>query len=162
VVSLRVYAERLVVVAETKVIASHTRVFSRDHGVPGKTRYDWRHYLAVLQRKPGALRNGAPFSELPESFRQLQGKLLKRPGGDREMVDILAPVLLHDEQQVEQAVAAALTIAQPSKQHVLNCLSRLQEAPRPKASHTPPTLRLVTEPLADASRYDRLREAANE
>jgi hypothetical protein len=23
--------------------------------------YDWRHYVSLLQRKPGALRNGAPF-----------------------------------------------------------------------------------------------------
>jgi hypothetical protein len=52
--------------------------------------YDWRHYLAVIQRKPGALRNGAPFTEMPDAFRQLQGHLLKRPGGDREMVEILA------------------------------------------------------------------------
>ena len=27
------------------------------------TVFDWRHYLAVIQRKPGALRNGAPFAE---------------------------------------------------------------------------------------------------
>jgi hypothetical protein len=40
----------------------------------------------VIQRKPGALRNGAPFVELPEAFKRLQGDLLKRPGGDREMV----------------------------------------------------------------------------
>jgi hypothetical protein len=33
--------------------------------MPERTVYDWRHYLAVLQRKPGALRNGAPFAELP-------------------------------------------------------------------------------------------------
>jgi hypothetical protein len=27
----------------------------------GKVRYDWQHYIPVLERKPGALRNGAPF-----------------------------------------------------------------------------------------------------
>ena len=94
---------------------THERVFTRDHSASGKTIYDWRHYLSVVQRKPGALRNGAPFAELPESFRQLQAKLLKRPGGDREMVDILALVLLHDEQLVEQAVTEALKVEQPSK-----------------------------------------------
>jgi len=157
-VSLRVYAERLVIVAEANVVAVHSRVFTRDHSVSGKTVYDWRHYLSVVQRKPGALRNGAPFNELPESFRQLQSILLKRSGGDREMVDVLALVLLHDEQLVEQAVTAALAVEQPSKQHVLNCLSRLGEAPRPQPLPAPPLLRLVTEPIADASRYDRLRE----
>jgi len=51
--------------------------------------YDWRHYLAVEQRKLGALRNGAPFTELPPSFKQFQSALMPRDGGDREMADIL-------------------------------------------------------------------------
>ena len=148
---------RLVIVAEAQVIAVHVRVFSRDHSTSGKTVYDWRHYLSVVQRKPGALRNGAPFSELPESFRQLQARLLKRPGGDREMVDVLALVLLHDERLVEQAIAEALTMEPVSRQHVLNCLSRLSDQPKPKPLAPPPALKLVTEPVADAGRYDRLR-----
>jgi len=156
-VSLRVYPDRLVIVAEANVVATHERVFSRDHSVSGKTIYDWRHYLSVVQRKPGALRNGAPFAELPESFRLLQARLLKYPGGDREMVDVLALVLLHDEQLVEQAVTEALKVEQPSKQHVLNCLSRIGDPPKPKPSLPPPALKLVTEPLADTDRYDRLR-----
>ena len=158
-VSLRVYADRLVVVAEAQVVAVHQRVFTRDHSVSGKTIYDWRHYLSVVQRKPGALRNGAPFSELPACFRQLQTKLLQRPGGDREMVDVLALVLLHDEGLVEQAVAQALKIERPSKQHVINCLSRLCDRPRPQPSLPPPALKLVTEPVADTCRYDRLRRS---
>lgn len=105
-VSLRVYADRLVVVAEAVVIAVHKRVFNRERKAgSGQTMYDWRHCLSVVQRKPGALRNGAPFHGLPDSSRQLQGRLLKRPDVDREMADILALVLLHDELLVEQAVA---------------------------------------------------------
>lgn len=131
-VSLRIYADRLVVVAED-------RVFSRERQAgSGKTIYDWRHYLSVVQRKLGALGNGAPFNELPDSFRQLQSKLLKRPGGNREMVDILALVLLHDEALVEQAVAQALHLEPLFKQHVLNCLSRLSEPPKPKSSSSTP------------------------
>ncbi|MGZ7124244.1 MAG: IS21 family transposase [Halobacteriota archaeon] len=158
-VSLRVYADRLVVVAETQVIAIHDRVFSRDHGTSGKTIYDWRHYLSVIQRKPGALRNGAPFQELPDSFRVLQARLLKRPGGDREMVDILALVLLYDESLVEQAVFEALQMEQPSKQQVLNCLARLGNRPTPRPSLAPPALKLVTEPVANTGRYDQLRRS---
>ena len=158
-VSLRVYADRLVVVAEANIVATHERVFTRDHSASGKTVYDWRHYLSVVQRKPGALRNGAPFNELPDSFKQLQSRLLKRPGGDREMADVLALVLLHDESLVEQAIVEALKIEQPSKQHVLNCLSRLSDQPKPKPSCPPPALKLVTEPVADTHRYDRLRRS---
>ena len=111
--SLRVYPQRLVIVVEAQIVSEHVRVFNRDKSTPGQTVFDWRHYLSVVQRKPGALRNGAPFLELPDSFRQLRSRLLKRPGGDREMVDILALVLLHDEQLVEQAVARALESGAP-------------------------------------------------
>jgi transposase len=156
-VSLRVYADRLVVVAEANVVAVHERVFTRDHSASGKTLYDWRHYLSGVQRKPGALRNGAPFTELPESFKKLQAILLKRPGGDREMADILALVLLHEEALVVQAVSESLAVEQPSKQHVLNCLSKLGDVPQPKPTLPPPALKLVNEPVADTDRYDRLR-----
>ena len=92
-VSVRVYPERIVVAAEGLILCEHRRIIERSHHLPARTVYDWRHYLAVIQRKPGALRNGAPFTELPEAFKRLQGDLLKRPGGDREMVEILALVL---------------------------------------------------------------------
>jgi transposase len=162
VISLRVYPERLVIVAEAQVVAKHARVFSRDKRPPGQTIYDWRHYLSVAQRKPGALRNGAPFLELPGSFRLLRKRLLKRPGGDREMVDILALVLLHDEKLVERAVIRALESGEPSKQHVLNCLSRLAEPSRPLPLNPPPALKLVTEPEANTARYDQLRRTHHE
>ncbi len=162
VISLRVYPGRLVIVAEAQVVAEHGRVFSRDKRPPGQTVYDWRHYLAVVQRKPGALRNGAPFLELPDSFRQSQSRLLKRPGVDREMADILALVLLHDERLVEQAVTRSLESGEPSKQHVLNCLSRLEEPPRPQPLNPPAALKLVIEPQADTARCDQLRSVHHE
>ena len=71
-VSLRIYPDRLVVAAEGQIVCEHPRVIQRSHKLPPRTIYDWRHYLAVIQRKPGALRNGAPFAELPEAFRALQ------------------------------------------------------------------------------------------
>lgn len=162
VVSLRVYPERLVIVAEAQVVAEHVRAFQRDKSTTGRTVFDWRHYLSVAQRKPGALRNGAPFLQLPESFRRLRDRLIRRPGGDREIVDILALVLLHDEDLVEKAVVTALESGEPSKQHVLNCLSRLVEPQRPRNLKAPPALKLVTEPLADTARYDRLRRVRHE
>src|SRR6201989_753131 len=124
-VSLRVYPDKLVVVAEGQVVCEHPRIIDRTHTGPGRTVYDWRHYLAVIQRKPGALRNGAPFLELPEAFKSLQQRLLKTPGGDREMVEILALVLQHDEQAVLTAVELALEAGAPSKTHILNLLHRL-------------------------------------
>jgi hypothetical protein len=68
---VRVYPERIVVAAEGQIVCEHARVIDRSHHLP-RTIYDWRHYLAVIQRKPGALRNGAPFAEMPAGFRRLQ------------------------------------------------------------------------------------------
>lgn len=159
-VSLRVYPDRVVVAAEGQIVCEHRRVIDRSHDRPGQTIYDWRHYLAVVQRKPGALRNGAPFVELPDAFRVLQQYLLKKPGGDREMVDILALVLQHDEQAVLSAVDMALKSGVPTKTHVLNLLHRLVDG----KSFTPPTidapqaLTLTNEPKANVERYDALRK----
>lgn len=160
-VSLRVYPWRLVIAAEGQILCEHGRIIERSHQTPGRTVYDWRHYLAVLQRKPGALRNGAPFLEMPEAFRTLQGSLLKRPGGDREMVEILALVLHHDEQAVLCAVELALEAGVPTKTHVLNILHRLIDGKvlSPAPVDAPQALRLDQEPVADVERYDTLREA---
>jgi hypothetical protein len=133
------------------------RHINRSHHL-GRTIYNWRHYLAVLQRKPGALRNGAPFAELPEGFRRLQSALLKRPGGDREMVEVLALVLLHDEQAVLTAVELALEAGAASKQTVLNILSRLLGGDPVAPITTPQALALQVEPQANVARYDSLRE----
>jgi hypothetical protein len=161
-VSVRVYPDRIVVAAEGLILCEHRRIIDRSHDRPGQTVYDWRHYLAVVQRKPGALRNGAPFAELPDAFRNLQQHLLKKQGGDREMVDILALVLQHDEQAVLLAVEMALEAGVPTKTHVLNLLHRLVDG----KSLTPPTisapqaLTLTNEPKANVERYDALRKVA--
>ncbi len=158
-VSLRIYPDRLVVAAEGNILCEHPRVIERRHDLPPKTIYDWRHYLAVVQRKPGALRNGAPFLELPPAFRQLQDYLLRKPGGDREMVDILALVLHHDEQAVLTAAELALAEGVPTKTHVLNLLHRLVDGKviGGPPLDTPQALVLHREPKANVERYDDLR-----
>ncbi|MEP1589112.1 IS21 family transposase [Sulfitobacter sp.] len=158
-VSLRIYPERLVIVAEGHVLCTHERIIERSHRQPGRVIYDWHHYLAVVQRKPGALRNGAPFVEMPEGFRKLQDHMLRRPGGDREMVDVLSLVLHHDEQAVLCAVEMALDAGVPTKTHVLNLLHRLVDgAPIDQPDVTPPAaLSLNKEPEANVARYDGLR-----
>lgn len=145
--------------ARNSILCEHPRIIDRSHHLPSRTIYDWRHYLAVVQRKPGALRNGAPFLELPPAFRQLQDQLLRKPGGDREMVDILALVLQHDEHAVLTAVELALTEGVPTKTHVLNLLHRLIDG---KVIGGPPLdtlqgLALHLEPEANVERYDGLR-----
>lgn len=158
---LGVYPDRIVIVAEGHAICEHRRAFVRSHDRQSQTIYDWRHYLAVVQRKPGALRNGAPFAEMPTTFRSLQQHLLKTPGGDREMVEILSLVLQHDEQVVLTAVELACKAGVPTKTHILNLLHRLIDG-TPLTSPTidaPQVLTLTTEPQANVERYDALRRA---
>lgn len=161
-VSLRVYPDRIVVVAEGQIICEHRRIIDRSPDRSGQTVYDWRHYLAVVQRKPGALRNGAPFTELPDAFRTLQQQLLKKPGGDREMVEILALILQHEEQAVLTAVELALETGVPTKTHVLNLLHRLVDGkPSTTPAVKPPqVLELSNEPKANVERYDALRKTS--
>jgi hypothetical protein len=90
--------------------------------------------------------------------------MLKTPGGDREMVEILALVLEHDEQAVLAAVELALEAGAPTKTHILNLPHRLIDG-KPTDAPTikvPQTLTLTTEPQSNVERYDalrRLREA---
>jgi len=158
VVSLRIYPERLEVVAENTRVATHVRSFERS-----QTFYDWRHYVSLIERKPGALRNGAPFETLPEALKKLQAILLRREGGDRVMAQVLAAVPVHGLDAVLVAAELALEAGKPSGEHVLNVLARLKAPSEPtslEAASTP--LRLAVEPLANVQRYDRLRGAAGE
>src|ERR1700744_4338065 len=151
-VSVRVYPERIVVAAEGQIVCEHRRVFARSHQRKSTTTvFDWRHYLAVIQRKPGALRNGAPFADLPPAFRALQQRMLKTPGGDREMVEILALVLQHDEQAVLTAVQLALEAGAPPKTRILNLRQcRVDGKPvAPPRIKAPQAWALTTEPQAN-------------
>ena len=89
-VSVRLYPERVVIVADQGVVATHPRAVERDHVV-----YDWQHYVPLVARKPGALRNGAPFAELPEPLQRLRRALLKHAGGDKVMARVLMAVPTH-------------------------------------------------------------------
>src|SRR3974377_140597 len=57
-VEVHAYADRIVIRQDGRIVAEHPRSFGR-----GDTVYDPWHYVPVLARKPGALRNGAPFKD---------------------------------------------------------------------------------------------------
>ena len=156
-VSTRLYPGTVAVVAGDKVVASHERLSNR-----GETRYDWQHYIPLVQRKPGALRNGAPFTDLPAPLQQLRRALLRYPGGDRVMAQVLAIVPTAGLDAVLVAVELALESGPPSGrvsvEHVVNVLGRLNAAPLPQTAAT--QLKVSTPPLADTARYDSLRADA--
>ena len=153
-VSIRVYPERIELAAHDAVVASHLRSFERN-----QTRYDWQHYIPLIERKPGALRNGAPFADLPEPLQRLRGLLLKREGGDRIMAKVLATVPKSGLEAVLVAVELVLESGNPSAEHVENVLSRLKHTPAPEQVET--GLEVSEAPVADTERYDSLREEVN-
>ena len=150
-VSIRVYPEKIDFVAHDTVVASHARCFGRN-----ETRYDWQHYIPILERKPGALRNGAPFADMPEPLQQLRGRLLRREGGDRVMAKVLAVVPTHGLEAVIVAVELVLESGNLSVEHVENVLNRLKPSPPPMQVNT--HLEVNEAPLANTVRYDGLRE----
>ena len=153
VVSLRAYHDRLLVVSPKGHSVTLQRSFERD-----QTIYDWTHYIALIERKPGALRNGAPFKTMPEPLRLLQDQLLRNPGGDRVMAQVLSAVTAHGLEAVLVAVELALQSGRVSAEHVLNVLSRLKEPSTTVAAVDTP-LTLQTPPQANTSRYDGLRSS---
>lgn len=152
VASLRVYPFELVVVVGEAVVARHTRCFERD-----RTHYDWQHYIAIVQRKPGALRDGAPFVHMPDPLRRLQQALLRQLHGDRAMAQVLAAVPVHGIEAVLVAVELVLESGAINGEHVLNVLARLQHPARTvQTIATAMTLRQP--PASDPARYDGLRQ----
>ena len=156
-VEIRAYAERIEIRQDGRVVGEHRRAFGR-----GRTVYDPWHYVPVLSRKPGALRNGAPFKNwaLPSALERIRRKLCGVPDGDRQMVKILGAVLGDGLEAVESACAEALADGVHSADVVLNILARRREPEPPGPIMTPEALRLAHEPAADCGRYDNLRRAA--
>ena len=153
-VDIHAYADRIVVRQDGRVVAEHARRHGR-----GETIYNPWHYVPVLARKPGALRNGAPFKDwvLPAALERVRRKLAGSDDGDRQMVAILAAVLTDGLPAVEAACAQAMSEGVHSSDVVINILTR-QRDPGPAATIlTPDALRLRHAPVADCARYDQLR-----
>ncbi len=156
-VEVHAYADRIVIRQDGAIVGEHRRLFGRD-----QTAYDPWHYVPVLARKPGALRNGAPFKDwvLPVSLERVKRRLTTSRDGNRQMVDILTAVSVDGLPAVEAACAEALRANVHSADVVLNILARQREQPAPPLTIlTPDALRLRHEPVADCARYDNLRRA---
>ncbi len=155
-VEIHAYADRIVIRQDGRIVAEHARCFGR-----GETIYDPWHYVPVLARKPGALRNGAPFKDwlLPGALERVRRKLAGSDDGDRQMVAILAAVLTDGLAAVEAACAEALENGVHSADVILNILARRRDPEPAAVIATPAALRLTHAPIADCARYDQLRSA---
>ena len=158
-VSVRRTADHVHVVADGELIAAHPRRYGRDQLI-----CDPWHYLPVLEKKPGALRNGAPFIawELPKPIQLVRDRILKQPKGDRAFVELL---MLAGEAGLDALTVAcelALECGIVSAPVVMNELRRLIAPHLPAAAiAVPDSIALTMEPLANCQRYDYLLGSTN-
>ncbi|MDX8414473.1 MAG: IS21 family transposase [Mariprofundales bacterium] len=153
-VTLRSYADRIVVLYKDKVIADHLRYFERDEVI-----YDPWHYIGVLARKPGALRDGAPFKQwdaLPASMEQMRHKMAHISGGDKAFVSLLCAAQEHGIDSVAKACQEALNQGIIQAEWVINSIFQTTASSDPIPESVSTDLHLNIEPLADCSRYDAL------
>lgn len=153
-VSVRANADRIRVAADGKLIAEHVRHFGRERLI-----LDPWHYLSVLEKKPGALRNGAPFQDwaLPAAIGAVKDKLLKSPQGDRAFVEVLLAMRRYGADLVTVACELALEQGIVSAPVILNHMHRLLSPAKPEPITVSTALVLAIEPAADCKRYDSLR-----
>src|SRR5215212_9912130 len=106
-VLIRGHVDRVVISCGAEIIARHVRSYEREDFV-----FDPLHYLALLERKIGALDQAAPLAgwELPEVFATLRRLLEARMGkqGKREYVQVLRLMEIFRAVEVAAAVSAAI------------------------------------------------------
>ena len=149
-VCTRLYPNRVEIATDELIVARHARLTNR-----GNICYDWQHYIALIQRKPGALRNGAPFADMPTPLLRLRQGLMRVEGGDKTMAQVLNCVASHGLEAVLVAVELVIESGALSTEHVLNVLARLNASELPQSVES--TLQLKEAPVANTGRYDSLR-----
>jgi transposase len=128
-VLVRGYVHEVVIGRGGEVIARHPRSYEREDVI-----YDPLHYLALLEKKIGALDQAAPLQgwDLPEAFATLRRLLEARmgKGGKREYVQVLRLLETFDLDEVHGAVRDALrlgAIGYDAVKHLVLC--RIERRP---------------------------------
>jgi transposase len=137
-VLVRGYVDEVVIACGAEIIARHPRSYAREDFV-----FDPRHYLALLERKIGALDQAAPLQgwALPEAFATLRRLLEARLGkpGKREYVQVLRLLEVFRLEDVHAAVREALrlgAVGSDAVKHLVLC----------RIERRPPRLDLVAYP----------------
>jgi hypothetical protein len=155
------YVDRVVLCHHDKIVAEHPRSWGKE-GVF----FDYRHYLPLLERKPGALEHARPLADLhlPECFDTLRRRLgaeeSRKGEGSREFIRVLRLLEDYPMGKVRTAVEKALAVGAHSRDAVLQFLT-----PRfcwEKSSFLldgREHLRLVKVPTVDLSAYATLLSA---
>jgi hypothetical protein len=159
-VTVKGYVDHVVIVAKGQIVASHARSLAKQTMV-----LDPVHFLAALDRKPGALDHAPVFRDwkLPACFGGLRGELEGLHGamsGSRRFAQVLQLLGEHPMSRVTQAIEACGRDQLRSAEAVIQrtrSLAAMEAAQHPTEVHaeTPAATR-VHVPLPDLSRFDQL------
>jgi transposase len=120
--------EQVRVVEGARLVATHARSWEKE-----QTTFDPRHYLALLERKPGALDVARPLEhwELPGCFHLLRRRLESDLGslGTREFIKVLRLLEHATVGELAGAVRSALEIGASSSDAISLILYHRQERP---------------------------------
>lgn len=120
--------ERVRFVVQDQVVAEHLRDWDKEN-----VHYDPVHYLALLERKPGALDFGKPFDDwnLPEGFGVLRRRLEGERGSDgrREFIKVLRLLKSCELRELARAVDRALEIGAMTVEAIRLLLQDGRETP---------------------------------
>jgi len=159
-VSVKGYVDRVLIVANGQVIASHTRCFQKHEMI-----LDPLHYLAALGKKPGALDHAPVFRDwkLPACFAEMRAELERVHGGrsgSRKFVRVLQLLGEHPMTRVAQAIEAcrrehvrsAEAVIQRTRLLALIDIAKLDGT----MSADAPAVPRVDVPLPDLNRFNQL------
>ena len=149
--------EKVRLVVNDRLVAEHVRDWDKEN-----VHYDPVHYLALLERKPGALDFAKPFDDwdLPEAFavlrRRLEGELDR--DGRREFIKVLRLLESWDPGELAKAVERALEIGALTVEAIRLLLQDGRETPAKYFRlDGRPHLQGHVVPPPQLARYDALR-----
>lgn len=143
---IRVYAKRIVIANGKEIIGEHERCFERHKRI-----YNPWHYVPILERKPGALRNGAPFKnfKLPTAIQKVRKKLSTHPDSDKDFIKILLEVQEYGLEKIDKVCNEVLSDNVCNADLIVQRIKQKpQEAPEQELSLRYP-------PNSDCSCYDK-------
>lgn len=112
-ITVKGYWDRVEICHGAEPLAAHRRCWGK-----GETIYEPRHYLPLLDRKPGALDHGRPLQalQLPDCFALLRRRLESKHGhkGTKDYITVLRLLEKYSTDRVAAAIEKALVTGAPS------------------------------------------------
>ncbi len=141
----------------SRLLAEHPRSYARNQVVD-----DWRHYLSLLERKPGAVPFAAPLRHtIPPRWEAFRKEMAARGSdGNRTFVRLLQHCQHYGEAEVSAAMDLAAAVGSYSADAIEQLLGWAHDMPSTVAPLDPiqyPQYQL-TQPEADVTIYNRLLE----